>query len=207
MQMRIASVAGALFVALLVGVSLAGASSPYKRYTFPAAPPYAVTSPGSLTVLLPSAWTVKTTWTKTHMPWATNARYPYWRQWGIDADLPPKGTTLADIQARETWSGCRKGLGWGPKVPGGYDKVLASGYMTLPVGRVWHSTMRHYWHKGCWTGARDSIRQTYWLDRNLVSLDGQEVFLSFTGFCGIKQCPAYTRQLAVIMHSIRLLPG
>jgi len=189
MQIRVASAVGGLLVALLVGVSLAGASSsPFKRYTLPAASPFMFASPGTLTVSFPSGWEVKTAWP----PKATAPHDPV--TWEMGQSLWPEGTTLAGIRESIIWTGCRKG--WG------YEKLAADTYQTLPVGRVWHYTMRVYNDKACTSAAFDM--QRYWLDRKL-SHNGQEVFLIFDAFCRTNQCQTRDRQFAAIMHSIRLL--
>lgn len=196
MQMRIASAAAALLVIVLFGTSLAGASPSYKRYTLSA-------WVGRVTVLLPSDWTVY----KTPPPYAEDRQSGVvLSRWYISKDLEPSGTTLADVRASNTSpAGCRWFSGWG-KAPGGYTKLLGSGYVTLPVGTVWHSTQGFYSHRGCKPGAREVVWQHYWLDRKLVTSKGQELFSIFEGFCTPGHCRAFNRQLAVIMHSIQLLP-
>lgn len=190
MQVRVVLSVGSSVVALLLGASPAGASSPFKQYMLPGAPPAKVASPGKLAVSLPSGWSVKTAWP----PKATDPRHPG-VAWSLDAALETRGTTLADIRTTNSWTGCRKG--WG------YERQVADNYLTLPLGRAWHYTMRVYADKTCTSPALFDMDR-YWVDRKAVSRTGQEVFLVFDTFCLTSQCETQNRRFATIMHSIRI---
>jgi len=197
MQVRVVSAVAGLLVALFFGASLAGASSSFKRYTMPAAPPLKVASPGTLTMLFPSDWQVKTTWA----PSANDPMHGTSVWWSVSADLEPSGTTLADIRAHASYSGCRDV--WGYENPG-RRRQIGDTYLTLPVGTMWRQTERVYADKGqCDSAAQGYLRQ-YTLDRKAMTDNGRKVFLVFTIYCGINECQAHNGQLAAIMHSIRL---
>ena len=188
MRTRVASLVGGLFVALLVGASFAGASVPFKRYALPAAPPGKIASTQVLSVSLPSGWLVNPEWP----PSATDPRHPG-VTWSMNASFESIGTTLADIRKRNSWTGCRRG--WG------YETQVADSYVALPIGRVWHSTMRLYKDKACTLAIGDIHR--YWLDRKAISLTGREAFLWFGAECRTNQCRMANQQFVAIVHSIR----
>lgn len=161
MRSRTVCAVGALILASLVVASLAGASSPFKRYTLSGAPLGEIVSPGTLTVLFPSEWRVKTKWQRAGVSPFADDRVHTTVHWSVSDNLVEKGTTLADL-LRNTGQIFRGwvDVGWATKV-----RTAGSTYLTLPVGRVWRVTQLVHPNKerGGWA-ARFYVRQ-YWLDR------------------------------------------
>jgi hypothetical protein len=195
-----------LILASLVIASLAGASSPFKRYTLPAAPLGQVASPGTLTVLFPSEWRVSTKWQWGKASPSADDPVHTTVHWSVEAQLVEKDTTLADLlhNTPHVWRGWVD-VGWGTKV-----RTAGNTYLTLPIGKVWRLTQLIHPNKerGGWA-ARFYLRQ-YWLDRGVARKtttgEEKELFLIFTTSCGIDECRIHNGQLATIMRSLQLTP-
>lgn len=197
-------------VALGLAVASALAASPgWKRYTFPAAPPDKVVSPGMMTVQFPVAWRVKTTWGTLDAPnGAPNAYYgrswsgPSW--WANPSFLEETSTTISDIRDRMLgWAGTHM---WGEGTP--LKVYVGDSYVTLPMGKVWRLTLALVPQKGQ-TKFKLSYQRDYVLDRGVVMTTAgvaKRLFVVFTVTCSAQVCKTHNGELAAIMRSIRITP-
>jgi hypothetical protein len=218
MKTRAFLAVGIVVAASLLVVSVAGASEPFKRYTLPAGVDHLITWHGKLTVLLPAGWKVK--------PGDPSAADPVHKSvaWRVYAQPEEKGTTLADLRARQlgefrrfTIHGWRDLWGW----ENGRYRVVGDTYLTLPIGKVWRqttlvvpgkklggSTLIPSKKGGGW--AARSYRRTYLVHRG-VTTDAatgveKELFIAFWISCGPAECQTHNAQFATIMRSIRFIP-
>jgi hypothetical protein len=203
-RIRTICTVGALIAASLVVVSLAGASSPVKQYTYLAAPRWQVASPGKLGVKLPAEWRVSTKWPD---PAASDPVHTT-VHWIVGSRLAKKGTTLADV--RSSMSQAHPGWvedGW---LPGGRARTAGSTYLALPIGKVLRQTALVVPAEADGGWAARSYTRYYFLDRGVVRQattgEEREFFSTFTVYCRFDECQTHNGQFAAIMRSLRLTP-
>lgn len=220
MRRRILFTVSMLAGTLLLAASTAASSEPFKRYTLPAGSqkievpnpadktgrstkPYTTKpyTPGTLVVLLPAAWRLRT------YDYGTWARDPLHRtvRWSVGSRFEPVAQTLGGIRRHQVaWFGHARDI-WGPNT--GTAQQVGDSFLNLPIGKVWRQTLEIIPPAGNGGWAARSYARTYWLDRGIVRAYGIErhLYLTLYATCGHRQCAAHNGQLATIMASIRFI--
>jgi hypothetical protein len=209
MRTRFLCAVVALIGSMLVVASVAAALEPVKHYTFPAGAAGQISTPGTLSVLLPSGWHVTTRWPDE----GAIQRYVspggedlvHGAAWGIATWLAPKGCTLADIRRQHTIHGTRPYFG--PQLL----RQVGDRYLTLPIGKVWVQTVLVTARKGekLYGPNKPWYLRNYVINRGttreLATGTIKQHFIAFQVTLTHTQYATHNAQITAIMRSIRFL--